>query len=228
MQNNNNTRGDAIKWWRLQSDEYKQMQFNQYEKEHFTPANDFTMLTGREIENIFLDIRLSERAIKEQGTEDSPDLLDGITPGEWRINQSFHIWGDDCKIAALDNNIQSSIYRKKSAQEMEANAKLLLAAPKLAAENKELKTQLKKCRNALAASLESNTQTLEMNKREVTALKERIEVLTKALERLNKVAEMYLTNTEKHPDFKMTAESTITQYFKETVAKAKEALNRKA
>ena len=96
------------------------------------------------------------------------------------------------------------------------------------AENKEIKDQLKKCRNALATSLESNTQTVLMNKREVTALKERIEVLTKALERLNKVAEMYLTNTEKHPDFKMTAESTITQYFKETVAKAKEALNRKA
>lgn len=56
-------------------------------------------------------------------------------------------------------------------------------------------------------------------------LSNNINVLSEALDKINKVVEMYLTNTEKYPDFKMTNESTITEYFREANLTAKQALN---
>jgi len=58
-------------------------------------------------------------------------------------------------------------------------------------------------------------------------LKERIEVLEDALNELKNVSKMYLGNTEKHPDFIMDKDSTITFYFKTATKKATEALNQK-
>jgi hypothetical protein len=59
------TRSLAIEWWNSQTDEYKGMQFRQYQRETFTPATDFGLLTGREIERIYFNVKLSERAISE-------------------------------------------------------------------------------------------------------------------------------------------------------------------
>ena len=50
--------------------------------------------------------------------------------------------------------------------------------------------------------------------------------LAEALDEMNKVVGMYLNNTEKHPDFMMTKDSTITQYFREAIKKGEQALSR--
>lgn len=73
IEDSTNTRTIALNWWRQQSDEYKGMQFRQYQRENFTPATDFGLLTGREIERIYNNIKLSEKAIKLQGIEDDLD-----------------------------------------------------------------------------------------------------------------------------------------------------------
>ena len=57
------------------------------------------------------------------------------TEGEWVANphgkNSHQVWCNNTKIAACDNSVQSEIYRKKSEEEMEANARLIAAAPQL-------------------------------------------------------------------------------------------------
>lgn len=57
------------------------------------------------------------------------------TLGEWVANpydnSAHQVWCDGTKIAACDNNIQSSIYRQKTEVEMKANTKLIAAAPEL-------------------------------------------------------------------------------------------------
>ena len=65
MKSNTDIRTAALNWWANQSEAFKALQFTQYKKETFTPANFHTELTGREIEAIFTDLGLSERAIKE-------------------------------------------------------------------------------------------------------------------------------------------------------------------
>lgn len=59
-------RKEAIAWWKNQSEPYKESQFLQYRKEYFTPAQSHTQLTGREIQKIYFNIGLSERAIKSK------------------------------------------------------------------------------------------------------------------------------------------------------------------
>lgn len=57
------------------------------------------------------------------------------TLGEWVANpydnNAHQVWCDGTKIAACDNNIQSSIYRQKTEVEMKANTKLIASAPEL-------------------------------------------------------------------------------------------------
>lgn len=62
--------------------------------------------------------------------------------------------------------------------------------------------------------------------RDNVRLQEENKELKEVLGLMQKVAEMYITNTEKHSDSKMTKESTITHYFKEANLKAKALLNR--
>ena len=57
------------------------------------------------------------------------------TEGEWVANphgeNKHQVWCNKTKVAACDNSIQSEIYRKKSEAEMEANSRLIAAAPQL-------------------------------------------------------------------------------------------------
>lgn len=76
--NNSNTdsRLLAIEWWNKQSREFRNSQFAQYKKETFSPASHFSGLTGREIESIFNNLGLSERAIKESTVTPAPDYME--------------------------------------------------------------------------------------------------------------------------------------------------------
>jgi len=80
MNTNNTVRQEAIEWWNQQSDEYKGMQFRQYQKENFTPATDYGLLTGREVERIYYNVKLSERAISEH-----PQSKDTVPEMEWDL-----------------------------------------------------------------------------------------------------------------------------------------------
>lgn len=151
-QDNTNTRELALKWWADQSNEYKVMQFRQYQKDNFTPATNFGLLTGREIERIYFNIKLSEKAIKEQGKEEV-DLLEGITQGEWMVStnkRTKNIYGQTSVDIDTDGEFtgiisiwyDSKIYKER--KEAEANARLISQAPRLAKENKQLKEQVER------------------------------------------------------------------------------------
>lgn len=58
------SRAIALKWWKKQTKFYQDLQYLEYKKSNFTPARSSSELTGREIEIIFKDIKLSERAVK--------------------------------------------------------------------------------------------------------------------------------------------------------------------
>lgn len=55
------TRKLAIEWWNKQNVYYKTICFRQYQRENFTPATDYGLLTGREIEKIYSNIKLFEK-----------------------------------------------------------------------------------------------------------------------------------------------------------------------
>lgn len=88
MNTTNNTtqttdaRSAALSWWANQSEAFKSLQFTQYKKETFTPANFHTELTGREIEAIFTDLGLSERAIKGNALPDYKIWWNGLNEDE--------------------------------------------------------------------------------------------------------------------------------------------------
>jgi len=188
-----NTRTIALNWWRQQSDQYKEMQFNQYKKEYFTPAIDFRFLTGREIEVIYSNIGLSERANKNQGIEDIPegDLLEGITPGEWesRGNKIF-VKGKTISICEVhvQKNYEDITFKPIEDIEARANQRLLLSAPRLARDNKALREENEKMKKELEAMYSLNKEGWG----KVEYYEKRNEVLYNALETIKKVT----VNTE--------------------------------
>ena len=68
------------------------------------------------------------------------------TKGEWIANphgvKPYQVWVNDTKIAACYNNVQSTVYRQKTEDEMHANTQLIAAAPELFYALQELVYQL--------------------------------------------------------------------------------------
>jgi hypothetical protein len=73
---NNKTREDALTWWSELTPLQKAFYFSNYSP--YTPAKDYTQLTGREIQNIWA-VMTTPELNKEEGKDDEPnDLIDWI------------------------------------------------------------------------------------------------------------------------------------------------------
>jgi DNA integrity scanning protein DisA with diadenylate cyclase activity len=64
------------------------------------------------------------------------------TKGKWYVTQDTHVWVDDSKICDCSNTGQFSFYRKKSDEEMKANALLISKAPEMLDMLEKLKDRL--------------------------------------------------------------------------------------
>jgi hypothetical protein len=53
------------------------------------------------------------------------------TKSKWYVTQDTHVWVDDSKICDCSNTGQFSFYRKKSDEEMKANALLISKVPEM-------------------------------------------------------------------------------------------------
>ena len=123
---------------------------------------------------------------------------EGFTPGEWKVVKSGEAWAVK-EWAALAN-----------VQYGGGDSEFVILG------NTPTHTLLKMEAEANAKLIASAPTLYRDNVR----LQEENKELKEVLGLMQKVAEMYITNTEKHPDSKMTKESTITHYFKEANLKA--------
>ena len=129
METNISTRENAIEWWILQTDEYKEMQFSEFIKTHYTPSTTFNTLSGREIEIIYSNLKLSENAIKAV-------INTNITPGKWEVKEV----GTSIEIADKDGKHICRLFASNT-KEQNANAQAIASLPDIMRENEELKAR---------------------------------------------------------------------------------------
>jgi hypothetical protein len=135
MNTNISTRENAIKWWKLQTEEYKRTQFSEFIKTYHTPSKTFASLTGREIEIIYSSLKLSENAIKGNAAMNT-----NITKGKWAIQEAAPI--NHVVYSLLDGNridICCTYAGTVGKEQSEANAQAIASLPDIMRENEELK-----------------------------------------------------------------------------------------